>query len=70
MDQRSITLYLKRNGGIARVLHDDLVVMLCEEAIAYSIVTKYLPEVHAGPEDAPAVSERIGRAQINGQEDQ
>jgi hypothetical protein len=26
--------------------------------------------VHAGPEDAPAVSERIGRAQINGQEDQ
>jgi hypothetical protein len=42
MDRKSIALDLNRKGWMARVIHDDLVVTLGEEAIAYSTVTKYL----------------------------
>jgi hypothetical protein len=57
MDQRSLVLYLNRNGWMAQLVHDDLVATLCEEAIAYSTVRKYLHEVQTGPDDAAALPE-------------
>jgi hypothetical protein len=57
MDQRSIVLYLDRNGWMARVIHDDLVATLCEEAMAYITVRKYLHEAQPGPDDASALPE-------------
>jgi hypothetical protein len=59
MDQRSIVLYFNRNGWMARVIHDDLVATLGEEAIAYSSMTKYLREAQTGPDDATALPEDI-----------
>jgi hypothetical protein len=59
MDQRSIVLYLNRKGLMARVIHDDLVAMLGEEAIAYSTVTKYLCEAQTRPDDATPLPEEI-----------
>jgi hypothetical protein len=59
MDQRSIVLYLNRKGWMARVIHDNLVATLGEEAIAYSSMTKYIREVQTGPDDAPALPEEI-----------
>jgi hypothetical protein len=59
MDQRSIVLYLNRKGWMARVIHDDLVTTLGEEAIAHSTVTNYLREVQTGPDDASALPEEI-----------
>jgi hypothetical protein len=40
MGQKSIVFYLNRKDWMARVIHDDLVATLGEEAIAYSTVTK------------------------------
>jgi hypothetical protein len=51
MDQRSIVFYLNTKGWMARVIHDDLVATLGEEAIAYSTVTKYLREAQTGRND-------------------
>jgi hypothetical protein len=65
MDQRSIVLYLNRNGWMARVIHDDLVARLGEEAIAYSTVKIYLREAQIGPEDATALPEDFA-ARIDG----
>jgi hypothetical protein len=59
MDHKSIALYFNRKGWMARVIHDDLVVTLGEEAIAYSTVTKYLREAQTGPDDATALLEEI-----------
>jgi hypothetical protein len=59
MDQRSIILYLNRNTLMARVIHDNLVATLGEEAIAYSTGTKYLREVQTGPDDATQLPEDI-----------
>jgi hypothetical protein len=59
MDPRSIVLYLNRKGWMARVIHDDLVATLGEEAIAYSTVTKYIREAKTGPHDATALPEEI-----------
>jgi hypothetical protein len=53
MDQRSIVIYLNRKGWMARVIDDDLVAMLGEEAIAYSTVTNYLRAARIIPHDAP-----------------
>jgi hypothetical protein len=44
---------------MARVIHNDLVVTLGEEAIAYSTVTKYLREVQTGPDDATPLPEEM-----------
>jgi hypothetical protein len=44
---------------MARVIHDDLVATLGEEAIAYSTVTKYLREAQTGRDDAMQLSEEI-----------
>jgi hypothetical protein len=44
---------------MARVIHDDLVVTLSEEAIAYGTVRKYLREAQTGPDDATAFPEEI-----------
>jgi hypothetical protein len=59
MDQRSIVLYRNRKGWMARVIHNDLVATLGEEAIAYRTVTKYLREVQTGPDDATALPEEM-----------
>jgi hypothetical protein len=59
MDQKSIVLYLNRKGSVARVIHDDLVATLGEEAIAYSTVRKYLHEAQTGRDDAMPLSEEI-----------
>jgi hypothetical protein len=52
MDQKSIVLYLNRKGWMGRVIHDDLVATLGEEAISDSTVTKYLREAQTGRDDA------------------
>jgi hypothetical protein len=57
MDQRSIVLYLNRKGRLARVIHDDLVATLGEEAITYNTVTKSLRKAQTGSDDATALSE-------------
>jgi hypothetical protein len=44
---------------MARVIHDDLVATLGEEAITYSSVAKYLREAQTGPDDAVAFPEAI-----------
>jgi hypothetical protein len=59
MDQKSVVLYLNRKGWMARVIHDDLVATLGEEAIAYSNMTKYLREAQTSPDDATALPEEI-----------
>jgi hypothetical protein len=59
MDQRSIVLYLNRNGWMARVIHDDLVATLGEEGVAYSTVRKYLHEAQTGLDDAITLPEEI-----------
>jgi hypothetical protein len=59
MDQKSIVLYLNRKGWLTRVIHDDLVATLGEEAIAYSIVTKYLREAQIGRDDAMPLSDEL-----------
>jgi hypothetical protein len=40
IDHKTTVLYLNRKGGMARVIHDDLVATLSEEAIADSMVRK------------------------------
>jgi hypothetical protein len=57
MDQRSIVLYLNMKGWMTRVIHDDLVGTLDEEAITYSSVAKYLREAQTGPDDATSLPE-------------
>jgi hypothetical protein len=57
MDHKSIALYLNRKGSLSRVMRDDLVVTLGEEAIVYSTMTKYLREAQTGPGDATALAE-------------
>jgi hypothetical protein len=57
MDQRLIVPYLKRKGWMARLIHDDLVPTLGEEAITYSTVSTYLHEAQRGPDDATAFPE-------------
>jgi hypothetical protein len=59
MDQKSIVLDLNRKGWMARVTHDDLVVPLGEEAVAYRTVTKYFGEAPTSPDDATALPEEI-----------
>jgi hypothetical protein len=59
MGQRSIVLYLNRNGWMARVIHDELEATLGEEAIAYGTVTKYLREAQTGRDDAMPSSAEI-----------
>jgi hypothetical protein len=54
VDQKSIALYLNRKGWTARAIHDDLVSILSEEAIAYRTVRKYFREAQTGPDDATA----------------
>jgi hypothetical protein len=49
MGQKSIVLDLNRKGWMARVIHDDLVATLREEALAYITVTKYLREAQISP---------------------
>jgi hypothetical protein len=44
MDQKSIVLHLNRKGWTTRVIHNDVVATLCEEAIAYRTMMKYLRE--------------------------
>jgi hypothetical protein len=44
---------------MARVIHDNLVATLGEEAIAYSTVTEYLREAQTGCDDAMPLSEEI-----------
>jgi hypothetical protein len=44
---------------MARVIHDDLVATLGEEALAYSNMTKYLREGQTGPDDATSLPEEI-----------
>jgi carbamoylphosphate synthase small subunit len=51
MDQKSIILYLNRNGWMTKVMHDDLVATLGEEATASSTATKYHREARTGPDD-------------------
>jgi hypothetical protein len=56
MDQKSIVLYLNRKGWTARVIHDDLVATLGEEAMEYSMVTKSLHEAQTSPDDTTSLS--------------
>jgi hypothetical protein len=42
MDPKSIVRYLHMKDWTASAIHDDLVAMLGEEAIAYSTMTMYL----------------------------
>jgi hypothetical protein len=42
MDQRTICLYLNRNGLSAKVIHDELVQVLGSDVITYSTVMSYL----------------------------
>jgi hypothetical protein len=44
MDKKSMAFYLNRKSWTARLIHDDLVLILDEEAIPYSNVRKYLHE--------------------------
>jgi hypothetical protein len=69
MDQKSIVLYLNRKGWMARVIHDDLVATLGDEAIAYSTVTKYLREAQTGPDDANPSSEEMSHHIDDSEED-
>jgi hypothetical protein len=57
MDEKSIVLHFNKKGWVTRVIHNDLVATLCEEAIAYSTVTKYLREAQTGPDDWPPLAE-------------
>jgi hypothetical protein len=59
MDQKSIAMYLNRKGCTAQVIHDDLVAILGEEAIAYSTVRKYLREAQTAPDDASALFDEL-----------
>jgi hypothetical protein len=61
VDHKSSALYLNMKGWLAQVIHDDLVVTLGEEAIAYGTVTKYLREAQTGPDDATSLPEYISR---------
>jgi precorrin-2 methylase len=61
MDQKSIVVYLNRKGWMARVIHYDLVARVGEEAIAYSIVRKYLREAQTCRDDAMPLSEEMSR---------
>jgi hypothetical protein len=55
MDQKSIVLYLYMNGMALDAIHEDLVRMLEENAIAYSTVTKYVRSIRFPPkQDAPS----------------
>jgi hypothetical protein len=51
MEQKSIVFDCKRKGWMARVIHDDFVGTPGEEAITYSMVTKYLREAQISPVD-------------------
>jgi prophage maintenance system killer protein len=44
MDQRTMCLYLSRNGFSVHAIHEELVQILCPDAIAYSTVTYHLRE--------------------------
>jgi hypothetical protein len=49
MGPKSIALYLDRKGWTARVIHDNFVATLGEEAVTYSTATRYLPEPQIDP---------------------
>jgi hypothetical protein len=63
LNRQSIVLCLNRKGWTARVVHDDLVAALSEEAIAFCMVTKCLREAQISLRDpppfSPATSPRI-----------
>jgi hypothetical protein len=40
MNQKPIVIDLNRKGWTARVIHPDLVAILCEEVIAYRVMMK------------------------------
>jgi hypothetical protein len=46
MDQHTMCLYLNRKGFSAKVIHDELVQVICSDAIAYSTVTSYMRASH------------------------
>jgi hypothetical protein len=45
MEQRSNVLYLTRKGFSPFAIHDDLVTTLGADAVSYSSVIRYLPDV-------------------------
>jgi hypothetical protein len=49
MNQKSIVLHLNSKGWTTRVIHDNLVATLREEAIAYKTIMKYLREARISP---------------------
>jgi hypothetical protein len=56
MDHKSNVFCLNRKGRTTRVIHDDLVATLGEEAVAYSTVTIYFREAQISPGDPTAFS--------------
>jgi hypothetical protein len=57
MDQQRIVVYLKRKGWTTRVIHNNLVATLAEEAIAYSTVTEHFRETQNSPGDPIQLSD-------------
>jgi hypothetical protein len=56
MDPRSIVIYLNRKGLTLEVVHEDLVVTLGAEAIAYRMVANYLRTARIIPRDSTVLS--------------
>jgi hypothetical protein len=50
-------MYLNRKGWTARVIHNDLVATLGEEAIAYITTMKFLREALISPDDLTTLSD-------------
>jgi hypothetical protein len=58
MDQRTICLYLNRNGLSAKAIHDELVQIIGSDAIADSIVMSYLRASHRRAQNKEQHSDR------------
>jgi hypothetical protein len=58
MDQRTICVYLNRKGLSAKAIHDELVQVLCFDAIVSSMVTSSLRASHGRAQNKDEYSDR------------